>query len=97
MNFDQPTPNVDVEAVPGGEGGASPGGNFAREWVAFLTKVRNTIVGRSQAGTTAQRPTDGLEIGLPYFDTSLGAHGKPIWCSQVKPAVVWVDATSGIV
>lgn len=86
MNFDMPNPDPDVEV-----------GNFSRQWIRFLSTVRNVIVVRSQAGTTAQRPTKSLEIGLPYFDTSLGAHGMPIWISQVKPAVVWVDSASNIV
>lgn len=84
MKFDMPTPASDVDQD----------GNFDRGWVAYFTRVTNAIVGRSQYGTTAQRPTSGLEIGTPYWDSTLQ---KPVWCSQVKPAVVWKDATGAIV
>lgn len=86
MKFDMPTPTADVDA----------NGNFDRGWVAWITRVTNAIVGRSQAGTTAQRPVSGkgLEIGLPYFDTTLS---RPIWCSQVTPAVVWIRADGVVV
>jgi hypothetical protein len=64
---------------------------FNGVWTAYLTKLRNCVVWRSQQGTTAQRPASGagLEVGLPYFDTTLN---KPIWIKTVSP-VVWVDAT----
>jgi hypothetical protein len=39
------------------------------------------------SGTTAQRPTRNLTVGLQYFDTDLG---KPIWCKDV--AGVWIDS-----
>jgi hypothetical protein len=39
-------------------------------------------------GTTANRTTNP-RIGWPYFDTSLGANGKPIWWN----GTAWVDAT----
>lgn len=87
MKLDLPSPARDVDED----------GNFAREWIKFLSRVRDGFVWRTQSGPTADRPTSGLEIGTTFFDTSLGAHGKPIWCSQVTPAVVWVDATSTIV
>lgn len=80
MKFDTPSDNPLNEA----------GDDFTQSWTAFFTKVRNVCVGRSQSGTTAQRPTKGLEIGLPFFDTTLG---KPIWIKTVTPAVAWVDAT----
>lgn len=46
------------------------------------------ITGR---GTTAQRPvySAGQAISAYYFDTSLGAHGKPIWWNGTD----WRDAT----
>ena len=37
-------------------------------------------------GTTTQRPTDNLQIGLIYFDTTLGI---PIWWTGTK----WVNAS----
>jgi len=44
-----------------------------------------------QSGTTANRPLKDLWVGRPYFDTSLGAKGKPIWVD--KTGAAWVDAT----
>ena len=45
-------------------------------------------------GTTAQRPTLGVEDqGVPYFDTTLAAAGKPIWWH----GTAWVDATGTVV
>ena len=37
-------------------------------------------------GTTTQRPTDNVQIGLIYFDTTLGV---PIWWSGAH----WVNAS----
>ena len=38
------------------------------------------------AGTTPNRPTEGLTVGAIYFDTTLG---KPIWYNGSS----WIDAT----
>jgi hypothetical protein len=42
------------------------------------------------SGTTANRPTERLEVGQYYFDTTLGI---PIWYDGTN----WVDATGGTV
>lgn len=68
-------------------------GNFSPAWMSFMTRIKDFIIWRSQYGTTAQRPTKGLEIGTPYFDTTLN---KPIWLKTVSP-IAWVDATGGAV
>lgn len=83
MKLDAPSPG---QAVDGG-------GAFTPMWDAFFTRVRDALVARSQFGTTAQRPTTKLEIGIPYFDVTLG---KPIWVKTVSPRV-WVDATGAAV
>lgn len=70
------------------------GKNFTPSWMAFVTKVKNYIVWRSQAGTTAQRPTAGLEIGTTYYDTTLG---YLICVHQVTPAVVWHNGAGAVV
>lgn len=41
------------------------------------------------SGTTASRPTVGIYVGMPFFDTTLG---KQISVKQVSPAI-WVDGT----
>jgi elongation factor P hydroxylase len=50
-------------------------------WSAFMTDVYNGVLALQQSGTTAKRPTKFLYAGRMYFDTSLGAEGKPIWYS----------------
>jgi hypothetical protein len=61
-------------------------GSFMPSWVSFFTRVTNWIVANSQYGTTAQRPTKGLQPGDKYFDTTLGFI---IHVKSVGP-VVWV-------
>lgn len=68
--------------------------NLTPSWMAFVTKVKNFIVWRSQAGTTAQRPTSGLEIGTTFYDTTLGFL---ICVHQVTPAVVWHNGAGAVV
>jgi hypothetical protein len=41
------------------------------------------------AGITANRPVTNVQIGQFYFDTSLGANGKPIWYN----GTIWIDAS----
>lgn len=51
-----------------------------------------------QGGTTAQRPTTttlpGVILYQSYFDTTLGF---PIWCKQVSPSIIWVNAAGVVV
>ena len=44
-------------------------------------------------GTPQSRPTP-IAVGDNYFDTQLG---KPIWCKQISPSIIWVDATGATV
>lgn len=64
-------------------------------WKAYFTDVFIGIDALQQSGTTANRPTKGLYPGRMYFDTSLGANGKPIWVN--KNSSGWVDATGAAV
>lgn len=61
-----------------------------RQLLASLAATMNTF---TQRGTTAQRPTVGLYVGYPFFDTTLG---KPIWVRSVGPTV-WVDGAGTVV
>lgn len=93
MKFDMPQPDAAIEFTA--PDGSVHSGGFSREWVAFMTKLKNDAVWRGRSGTTAQRPTDGLEVGTPYYDTTLG---KPIWVHTPAPApAVWHDATGAVV
>jgi len=68
-------------------------------WQVFFSKIWQVVLASTLSGTTANRPTTFLWIGRSYFDTSLGAHGKPIWVASVSSSGVatWVDATSTVV
>ncbi len=54
-------------------------------WYQFFASLRNSIVGRTQYGTSAQRPTKNLEIGLTYYDTTLGY----LICVHTVSPLVW--------
>ena len=68
-------------------------------WLTWLTQAYALLFANQQSGTTANRPISGLWIGRRYFDTSLGANGKPIWIAAVSAsgAATWIDAASNIV
>jgi hypothetical protein len=62
-----------------------------RRWTGAVSLVVNQNLGMS--GGTGARPTMNLQVGLRFFDTTLG---KPIFLKSVSP-VVWVDATGAAV
>ena len=64
-------------------------------WASWFQQVFQICFAAQQSGLTASRPTVGLYPGRPYFDTSLGANGRPIWVN--KNSTGWVDATGGSV
>ncbi len=69
------------------------------EWASFCHSLQQTAFALSRSGPTASRPTstmDGRWIGMPYFDTSLGAFGQEIFLASVNPDV-WVDGTGAAV
>lgn len=70
------------------------GGKLTPSWMSFMTKVKNFVIWRSRSGTTADRPSEGLEIGVPYYDTTLG---YLICVHQVTPVVVWHNGAGGVV
>lgn len=59
-------------------------------WLEFLSDVYFGIKYTQTSGTTADRPTNDLFPGRFYFDTSLGANGKPIWIA--KDGATWILA-----
>lgn len=66
---------------------SKPWGNWFSQAFVLLQDMQN-------AGTTAQRPTKSLYVGKPYFDTSLGAQGKPIWLGKDLATWVLADGTA---
>jgi hypothetical protein len=59
-------------------------GKVSALWQLFFSNVFSSVTALQQSGTTAQRPTKGLYIGRPYFDTTLGY-------SINYNGTVWVD------
>jgi hypothetical protein len=55
---------------------AESSGTAGSSWVEFFSEVFKSIRALQNSGTTAQRPTQGLYVGRPYFDTTLN---RPIW------------------
>jgi len=65
------------------------GSDVSKGWKEFFSAAQQILFAVSQSGTTAQRPTQFLWVGRPYFDTTLGF---PVWWTG--PAVPdWVDST----
>jgi hypothetical protein len=50
--------------------------------------TQNIII--PQSGTTADRPTDRLQVGQYYFDTTIG---RPIWYNGTD----WINAAGTVV
>ena len=63
-------------------------------WGNFMTKAYMILFACSESGTTANRPTTNLYPGRVYFDTSLGANGKPIWVNKGITGWVLADGTA---
>jgi hypothetical protein len=70
-------------------------GMISSEWATWLLANYRVTVAEVNSGTTAQRPTKNLTPGLPYFDTSLGAHGKKIFVD--KASTGWIDSSGNVV
>jgi hypothetical protein len=67
-------------------------------WTTFFSNAYQLLNALTLSGTTANRPTKFLFVGRTYFDTSLGAHGKPIWVASVSGVTAtWIDSASNIV
>jgi len=62
-------------------------------WQAWFGSIQQWLGPQSQNGTTAQRPTKSLYVGLSYFDTTLGL---PVFVKSLHPTV-WVNAAGGVV
>lgn len=84
-NFDYPT---DTPVVDTGDMKITP------PWGLWVNRVHTIAVSLQQSGATIDRPTSVLWIGRRYFDTTLT---KPVWVKQVKPTVLWCDATGATV
>jgi hypothetical protein len=68
-------------------------GRFTPGWAGWFSQAQQILQDLSSSGTTAQRPTNALYIGKPYFDTTIGA---PIAVKSVNPTV-WVNGIGTVV
>lgn len=59
-----------------------------QSWVTWFKTVDNFIRSGSSSGTTANRPTKNLFVGLSYMDNDLG---KQIQIQSLNPTI-WVDS-----
>lgn len=68
-------------------------GRMHPAWAGWFTTAHQILQDTSSSGTTAQRPTNALYIGKPYFDTTVGA---TINVKSVNPTV-WVNGAGTVV
>lgn len=64
-------------------------GNIDRDWYLFFSYLGNTLEQITRSGTSAQRPTERVFIGMPFYDITLN---KDIYVRSVSP-IVWRDST----
>ena len=69
-------------------------GNPDGDWIIFMGDVYKGVQATQSSGPTANRPKNNLFIGRYYFDTSLGALGKPIYIG--KDGKTWITADGAL-
>lgn len=69
-------------------------GMVTLSWNQWISRTHRAAFSVQQSGATPERPASVLWIGRFFFDTTLN---KPIWIKQVKPVVLWCDATGATV
>lgn len=67
--------------------GNPPGNWVSSTWRTWLTQLFFFVGPLGGSGTTANRPTKGLYVGLAYFDTTLGFM---VYVKTVASPAVWV-------
>lgn len=70
-----------------------PDGSISEPWLVWLNKLWMVAGSLDNSGVTADRPTKGLYVGRPYFDTTLG---YSISLKSVRPTV-WVNGAGATV
>ncbi len=68
-------------------------GTIDRDFSLLINKIGQWLNENSQAGTTAQRPTENLYIGRQYFDVDVG---DEIYIKSLNPTV-WVKGGGTVV
>ena len=82
-----------INEAPLQEAISEKSGLVTMAWIAWLKQITLYVGAINDSGTTAQRPTKGLWIGRPYFDTSLG---YIIHLKSASP-IVWVNGAGATV
>lgn len=67
---------------------------WSQPWANWFLQVFQILSAQTESGPTANRPTKNLYIGRRYFDTTLGAQGKPIWIGKNGTTWVLADGTA---
>lgn len=72
-------------------------GSLNPAWAVWLSRVGGSANAVRESGPSANRPTDGLWIGRPYFDTTLG-YEINVKSVPPRPApAVWVNGDGVVV
>lgn len=79
-----------IGQVPAKAQALAPDGTLNSLLIEFLSDVYMFVAAGQSSGPTAKRPVENLYPGRYYFDTSLGALGKPIWIGS--NGTTWVTA-----
>lgn len=67
-------------------------GSLNPAWALWFSRIGGASNALRESGPTANRPTEGLWIGRPYFDTTLG-YDVHVNAVPAKPApAVWVNS-----
>lgn len=69
---------------------ADENGMVTPPWGQWFNRTHAAALSVQQSGPTTERPAQRLWIGRFFYDLTLG---KPVWVHQVKPVVVWHDAS----
>lgn len=68
--------------------------SWTQPWANWATQTFQIVQDVQNSGFTTQRPTANLYIGKPFFDTTLGTKGKPIWLGKDGATWVLADGTA---
>lgn len=67
------------------------------DWASLFQSMQQLTFASTRYGPTAERPTSTMAsryIGMPYFDTDLGAKGEPVWRNKDNTGWVTLSGSS---
>lgn len=71
--------------------------NMRPDWASLFQSMQQLTFASTRYGPTAERPTSTMAsryIGMPYFDTDLGAKGEPVWRNKDNTGWVTLSGSS---